>query len=244
MIFYLLACLSDKETETAEVTLESALIEAIEQDIANIGATAFAMAVLKDGEVSWSDGFGTDTKDGSPVTADTLFRVASLTKPMTAVLTLQQVEAGCLELETPVDEYIADFVMMMIDNDNLSDSDELTYTSDPFDSDSDDDGISDGDELSGGTDPVDSDSDDDGITDGDELSGGTDPVDSDSDDDGISDGDELTGGTDPVDSDSDDDGITDGDELSGGTDPVDSDSDDDGITDGDELSGGTDPVDS
>ena len=111
MIFYLLACLSDKETETAEVTLESALIEAIEQDIANIGATAFAMAVLKDGEVSWSDGFGTDTKDGSPVTADTLFRVASLTKPMTAVLTLQQVEAGCLELETPVDEYIADFVM-------------------------------------------------------------------------------------------------------------------------------------
>ena len=77
----------------------------------NTGATAFAMAVLKDGEVSWSDGFGTDTKDGSPVTGDTLFRVASLTKPMTAVLTLQQVATGCLELDTSVDAYIDDFVM-------------------------------------------------------------------------------------------------------------------------------------
>ena len=111
MIFYLLACLSDKETETLETTLEVKLIEAIEQDMTNTGATAFAMAVLKDGEVSWSDGFGTDTKDGSPVTGDTLFRVASLTKPMTAVLTLQQVATGCLELDTSVDAYIDDFVM-------------------------------------------------------------------------------------------------------------------------------------
>ena len=112
MILFLFACSQEKTTETVHTTeLETALIEAIEQDMEETGATAFSMAVLKNGEISWSRGFGEHTKNGSPVTENTLFRVASITKPMTAVLALQQIELGCLGLQNKVDDYIDGFVM-------------------------------------------------------------------------------------------------------------------------------------
>jgi uncharacterized protein (TIGR03382 family) len=131
------------------------------------------------------------------------------------------------------------------DGDGLTDSEEATLGTDPYDDDSDGDGLTDGEEvLSEGTDPLDEDSDDDGLVDGQEVySTGTDPLDEDSDDDGLLDGDEVFAGTDPSDADSDDDGISDGDELAAGTDPSDADSDDDGISDGDEVGAGTDPLD-
>ncbi|NCG18510.1 MAG: serine hydrolase [Rhodobacterales bacterium] len=110
-LLLLLSCVSEENPDTTESSFDADLREAIAQDIEETGATAFAMAVIKEGELVWSEGFGTHTKSGVPVTADTLFRVASLTKPMTAISVLQQVEDGCLDLASPVDAYIADFVM-------------------------------------------------------------------------------------------------------------------------------------
>jgi CubicO group peptidase (beta-lactamase class C family) len=111
----LLAC--SEATEKTEILEDeeeqqyAALIAAIEEDMETLGATAFSMAVITDGAISWSQGFGTETKNATPVTKDTRFRVASLTKPMTAVATLQQVEQGCISLDSPVDAYINNFVM-------------------------------------------------------------------------------------------------------------------------------------
>ena len=66
--------------------------------------------------------------------------------------------------------------------------------------DSDGDGLSDAEEASLGTNPFDADSDDDGLEDGEELDVyGTNPLDPDSDDDGRADGDEVVGGTNPLD---------------------------------------------
>ncbi len=107
----LLACSSEEVLDTGSQDFETELRAAIAQDIEATGATAFAMAVVRDGELLWSEGFGSHTQSGAPVTADTLFRVASLTKPMTAISTLQQVESGCLELSASVDGYIDNFVM-------------------------------------------------------------------------------------------------------------------------------------
>ena len=106
-----LACGSQEILDSGLDDFDTEIRAAIEADIASIGATAFSMAVIREGEVVWSDGFGTHTKSGVPVTADTLFRVASLTKPMTAISVLQQVDDGCLDLDAPVDAYIEDFVM-------------------------------------------------------------------------------------------------------------------------------------
>ena len=112
MFIFILSCTQEKIIEEEDSSdFEVALIEAIEQDMEEIGATAFSMAVLKDGAVSWSGGVGSGTKDGSSVTSQTLFRVASITKPMTAVVTLQQVQEQCLTLTNPVDSYLNPFVM-------------------------------------------------------------------------------------------------------------------------------------
>ena len=89
--------------------------------------------------------------------------------------------------------------------------------------DMDNDGLSNVEELSAGTSRINPDSDSDGISDGDEvLTYQTNPLSSDSDSDGLSDSEEVNLGTNPTLSDSDSDGVNDGDEVSDGTDPKDS----------------------
>jgi len=59
-----------------------------------------ALAVARSGELVYSRGFGTaDLASGEPVQPDSLFRIASISKPLTAVAILQLVEADELSLE-------------------------------------------------------------------------------------------------------------------------------------------------
>lgn len=127
------------------------------------------------------------------------------------------------------------------DNDGYVDG-ELTFGTDPLDTDSDNDTISDGVEIGTyNTDPLDSDTDNDNLNDGAEVYiYNTDPLDSDTDDDGIPDGWEVAYGLDPTDYldgnlDSDYDGLMNVEEYENSTDPTDSDSDDDFMMDGWEV---------
>jgi N-acyl-D-amino-acid deacylase len=62
-----------------------------------------ALAVAKDGRVVYSRGFGyADLDKKEPVKPDALFRIASVTKPLTAVAVVQLVERGKLRLEDRV----------------------------------------------------------------------------------------------------------------------------------------------
>ncbi len=130
------------------------------------------------------------------------------------------------------------------DADGLTDDDELSRGTDPFDEDTDSDGLLDGEEVDLGLDPTKADTDGDGLDDGVELNEtGTDPRLADTDGDGLDDGYELDeSGTDPLVADVDNDGLGDGDELAAGTDPFDPDSDLDGLLDGEEIDLGTDPL--
>jgi len=59
-----------------------------------------ALAVARDGELVYSRGFGwADLASKEPVQTDALFRIASISKPITAVAVLQLVEAGDLSLD-------------------------------------------------------------------------------------------------------------------------------------------------
>ena len=59
-----------------------------------------ALAVARDGELVYSRGFGlADRESGELVQADALFRIASISKPITAVAILQLVEDGELSLD-------------------------------------------------------------------------------------------------------------------------------------------------
>lgn len=73
---------------------------------------AFSGTVLigRGGKILYGASFGeADRSFGVPAAADTAFRVASITKLFTAVLTLQLAEQGKLDLDKPVRAYLPDF---------------------------------------------------------------------------------------------------------------------------------------
>ncbi len=120
------------------------------------------------------------------------------------------------------------------DGDEISDSIELIFGTDPYNSDSDSDGVSDHDEVMIiGADPLNPDTDKDGIDDYHE----------DSDSDGILDGEEVLLGTFPRNEDTDFDEILDKDEIEiYHTDPCKADTDSDGADDLYEIEHGTNPI--
>ena len=62
---------------------------------------------------TWTHSFGyADTQNNIPVTEDTLFSIASLSKPFTAIAVMQLVEGGLIELDEPIVTYMPEFSML------------------------------------------------------------------------------------------------------------------------------------
>src|SRR5688500_9749308 len=59
----------------------------------NVGGAT--IGVVKGDALVWSKGYGlADIEAGTPATADSVYRIGSITKPFTAVMLLQLVEKG------------------------------------------------------------------------------------------------------------------------------------------------------
>jgi serine beta-lactamase-like protein LACTB, mitochondrial len=68
-----------------------------------------AAAVL-DGQPVWSEGFGVaDLENFVPATSSTLYRLGSISKPITAVAAMQLWENGKLDLDAPIQKYCPAF---------------------------------------------------------------------------------------------------------------------------------------
>ncbi len=69
-----------------------------------------ALAVIHEQKVIYARGFGvTSIEDGGlPVTPETIFRIGSTSKPLTTTAIMRLVEAGKLELDTPISEILPD----------------------------------------------------------------------------------------------------------------------------------------
>ena len=68
-----------------------------------------AVAVVKDGRLVMARGYGfADPSTDTPVEPTSLFRIASVSKPITAVATLTLIEAGQLTLEDKVFDIATD----------------------------------------------------------------------------------------------------------------------------------------
>jgi CubicO group peptidase (beta-lactamase class C family) len=71
------------------------------------GVPAISVAVAKDGEVIWAEGFGwADKKQKIRATPDTIYRTASLSKAITATGLMVLVERGLVDLESPANDYL------------------------------------------------------------------------------------------------------------------------------------------
>jgi CubicO group peptidase (beta-lactamase class C family) len=66
-----------------------------------------SVAVIEHGELRWSQGFGVaDARTGKAVTVETVFEAASMSKPVFALLAVQLVQDGRLDLDRPLVEYL------------------------------------------------------------------------------------------------------------------------------------------
>lgn len=66
-----------------------------------------AIGIVHDGDLIWGKGYGTADRDKAiPVTLDTRFRIASVTKTFTAIAILQLRDAGKLRLDDTVSQYL------------------------------------------------------------------------------------------------------------------------------------------
>jgi CubicO group peptidase (beta-lactamase class C family) len=67
-----------------------------------------SVAVVRHGELILAAGLGlADVERGTPATADTPYDIASVSKPISAVVALRLVEDGAIDLDRPVAEYSA-----------------------------------------------------------------------------------------------------------------------------------------
>ena len=79
---------------------------AVEAWRAKSHAPALSAAVVKDNQLIWSKGYGlADVEQKLPARSDTVYRLASVTKSITAIAVMQLVEAGKLDLDAPIQQY-------------------------------------------------------------------------------------------------------------------------------------------
>jgi CubicO group peptidase (beta-lactamase class C family) len=73
-------------------------------------APGVSAAVVQDGEFVWSAGFGmADLENSVPATSQTLYRLASISKSITATAAMELWEQGKLDLDSPVQKYCPAF---------------------------------------------------------------------------------------------------------------------------------------
>jgi len=65
-----------------------------------------SIAVIHQGRIEWARGYGVTRVGGPPVSADTLFQAASISKPVFALAVLHLVEGKKLDLDTDVNTYL------------------------------------------------------------------------------------------------------------------------------------------
>jgi CubicO group peptidase (beta-lactamase class C family) len=71
------------------------------------GVPGLQMALVREGRIIWDKGFGVkNTVTKEPVTGETVFEAASLTKPFFAYVVMKLVEEKVLDLDTPLISYL------------------------------------------------------------------------------------------------------------------------------------------
>jgi len=84
--------------------------EAVSKFMAASHAPGISAAVVENGELIWSEGFGlADLENSVPATSSTLYRLGSVSKPITATAAMRLWESGKIDLDAPVQKYCPAF---------------------------------------------------------------------------------------------------------------------------------------
>jgi serine beta-lactamase-like protein LACTB len=88
----------------------AAIDAVVSKFMASTHVPGLSVAVVENGEYEWAQGFGfADLENNVPVSEHTLFRLASISKSLTATAAMQLWERGQLDLDAPVQQYCPSF---------------------------------------------------------------------------------------------------------------------------------------
>lgn len=88
--------------------------DALRSGIAQRKIPAVVGMAAAESRILYSGAFGTRDSSGAPVTADSIFAIASMTKAITTVAALQLVEQGKVKLDEPVSRYLSQFATLEV----------------------------------------------------------------------------------------------------------------------------------
>lgn len=98
------------QTSAAQETAFSAVAKAADAARQRMGAPGLSVAVVQNDRLVWSSGFGVaDVENQVPARADTVYRIASISKPIAATAIMQLVERGLVSLDDPIQKYVPAF---------------------------------------------------------------------------------------------------------------------------------------
>jgi CubicO group peptidase (beta-lactamase class C family) len=96
--------------DVAKLEDDASRTEALEREfedrLAESDATGGFLVVVKDGAVLLADGFGDADREGEPVTDETLFLLASVSKVFLATAALSLAEHGLWDLDAPIESHV------------------------------------------------------------------------------------------------------------------------------------------
>ncbi|HEY0101049.1 MAG TPA: serine hydrolase domain-containing protein [Pyrinomonadaceae bacterium] len=113
-LFFLLAPAAFRIHAQQNASLSSEKIKLVEAAIAaemsRQNIPGLSVAIVTDNQLRWSNGYGfADLENFVPAKAGTVYRLASISKAVTAVAVMQLVERGKLDLDAPVQKYCPAF---------------------------------------------------------------------------------------------------------------------------------------
>lgn len=89
--------IAGRDVETSSIT----------DRMAALGVPAVSVAVIHDGRIDWAQAWGVaDAETGRAATPHTLFQAASMSKPIAALAALVMMDAGEVELDDDVNQYL------------------------------------------------------------------------------------------------------------------------------------------
>ena len=113
-LFLVLLLLTAAAGTQAQQGLAPEKIKQIEQlistEMSKQSIAGLSVAVVTDNQLRWSAGYGfADVENRVPAKASTVYRLASVSKPITAAAVMRLVEQGKLDLDAPVQKYCPAF---------------------------------------------------------------------------------------------------------------------------------------
>ncbi|WP_298828919.1 serine hydrolase [uncultured Piscinibacter sp.] len=119
LLLFLASCASLQPAAPESVGLSSARLKEVaaiaQEGVDKLEIPGAVVLLARRGKVAYLESFGyRDREANAPMTRDTIFRIASMTKPIVTTAAMILVEEGRLNLSDPVSKYIPEFKDAMV----------------------------------------------------------------------------------------------------------------------------------